>query len=98
MLLPEGGIIRSEMLNALNKFKIRDIEYLNSLELLRLRNIQGDNMFYQNSAPVDFCEHENWVGRRVKDYKNVTLALEINLNVVGIACIDSLTEGKLQDE
>jgi L-amino acid N-acyltransferase YncA len=79
----------------MNEFKIRDIEFMDSASLLQLRNIEDDYKFYQNAAPVDCGDHENWIELRVKNHKKITLILEIDLHVMGIAYIDSLTKGEV---
>jgi hypothetical protein len=95
MRLPTGGIFRAEIPITMNEFKIRDIEFMDSASLLQLRNIEDDYKFYQNAAPVDCGDHENWIELRVKNHKKITLILEIDLHVMGIAYIDSLTKGEV---
>jgi L-amino acid N-acyltransferase YncA len=68
---------------------------MDSASLLQLRNIEDDYKFYQNSAPVDNSDHGNWIELRVKDRKKITLVLEIDLHVMGVAYIDSLANGEV---
>lgn len=95
MWLPTGGIIRAEIPIAMSEFKIREIEFMDSASLLQLRNIEDDYKFYQNPAPVDYSDHENWVELRVKNRKKITLVLEIDLHIMGVAYIDSLAKGEV---
>lgn len=95
MRLSTGGIIRAEISIDMSEFKIREIEFMDSNSLLQLRNIEDDYKFYKNPAPVDCSDHESWVELRVKDRKKITLVLEIDLHVMGIAYIDSLTKGEI---
>jgi RimJ/RimL family protein N-acetyltransferase len=95
MRLPKGGIFCAELPTTMSEFKIRDIEFKDSASLLQLRNIEDDYRFYQNSAPVEEGDHQNWIELRVKDYQGITLVLEIDLSVMGIAYIDSLANAEV---
>jgi len=72
---------------------IRKIEFGDSIELLLLRNLNGDLQFYRNSRTISLQEHEDWIERRVSDLALNSWVAIGNNQLMGVCYLDNIEEG-----